>query len=346
STIGRSFPSKRKARIKNLPGPLTENTLKGVAEYISSGQCKNVIILTGAGISTSAGIPDFRSPDTGLYANFDKFGVPSSDSMFDIDYFRINPKAFYGICKSFMDVLKQATPTLSHYFLKLLAEKKILLRLYTQNIDGMEREVGIDPKYIIEAHGSLSISSCINCRAKIDIELFKNSVLANTILYCPACNGLVKPDVVFFGERLPDYFFESVEHDCKNCDLLIVSGTSLHVYPISLIVQLIPPDVPRLLINDVVIEPFIENSSTHGSETSSIVDKKEPCDTLTIIENPVDKISLHDDATNDTPECMELTTYDRDVVWVGNTDDGFRELATHLGWNEELQTIMDLANRT
>ncbi|KAF0992715.1 hypothetical protein HZS_1327, partial [Henneguya salminicola] len=325
STAGKNLQLKRKVRLKHSSGPLTEKTLKGVADYILSGKCKNIILLAGAGISTAAGIPDFRSPVTGLYNIAEKLNIPP-ESIFDIDYFKTNPQPFYNICKTYIDVLGNAKPTLTHFFIRLLADKNILLKLYTQNVDGMERLAGLESKHIIEAHGTLTTASCINCHAKFSIEIFKQCVQSETISYCSQCNGLVKPDVVFFGERLPEYFFDSIESDCKNCDLMIIAGTSLHVYPISLITQLIPPDVPRVVINKEKVGTFEiddDNSSIAASESSSTIDiKRESTDYNYANDDiQIEKFSCADEATDETPECMEFMIYDRDVSWFGNTDD-------------------------
>lgn len=109
---------------------------------------------TGAGISTSAGIPDFRSPETGLYANLARLNLPNPEAVFDISYFRTNPKPFYTLAQEMYP--GKYRPTITHSFIYLLHRKGLLLKLFTQNIDCLEREAGVPSDMIIEAHGSFA----------------------------------------------------------------------------------------------------------------------------------------------------------------------------------------------
>src|ERR1700754_5350784 len=114
---------------------------------------------TGAGISTSAGIPDFRSPDTGLYANLARLNLPYAEAVFDINYFRNNPLPFYTLAHELFP--GKFRPTITHAFIKLLHQKGKLHRCYTQNIDTLERMAGVPDFKIIEAHGSFASHRCI-----------------------------------------------------------------------------------------------------------------------------------------------------------------------------------------
>jgi NAD-dependent histone deacetylase SIR2 len=109
---------------------------------------------TGAGISTSAGIPDFRSPKTGLYANLARFNLPHAEAVFEISYFRENPHPFYALAQELYP--GSYRPTITHSFISLLHKKGLLLKLFTQNIDCLEREAGVPDDKIIEAHGSFA----------------------------------------------------------------------------------------------------------------------------------------------------------------------------------------------
>jgi NAD-dependent histone deacetylase SIR2 len=109
---------------------------------------------TGAGISTSAGIPDFRSEDTGLYANLARLKLPYAEAVFDISYFRNNPEPFYTLAQELYP--GKYRPTITHSFITLLYKKGLLLKLFTQNIDCLEREAGVPDDMIIEAHGSFA----------------------------------------------------------------------------------------------------------------------------------------------------------------------------------------------
>jgi NAD-dependent histone deacetylase SIR2 len=112
------------------------------------------LLKTGAGISTSAGIPDFRSPETGLYANLSRLNLPYAEAVFDISYFRNNPEPFYTLAQELYP--GKYRPTITHSFINLLHKKGLLLKLFTQNIDCLEREAGVPAEMIIEAHGSFA----------------------------------------------------------------------------------------------------------------------------------------------------------------------------------------------
>uniref|UniRef100_A0A8C5BEG1 NAD-dependent protein deacetylase n=1 Tax=Gadus morhua TaxID=8049 RepID=A0A8C5BEG1_GADMO len=209
---------------------LDELNLEGLARYIQSGKCKNIVCMVGAGISTSAGIPDFRSPGTGLYANLQKYNLPYPEAIFQIDYFK---------------------PTVCHYFMKMLKDKGLLRRCYSQNIDTLERVAGLEGDDLIEAHGTFFTSHCVSfsCRKEYNLEWMKEKIFSDDIPKCDKCSSLVKPDIVFFGESLPVRFFTSMKMDFPQCDLLIIMGTSLQVQPFAGLVGRVSKSCPRLLIN-------------------------------------------------------------------------------------------------
>jgi NAD-dependent deacetylase sirtuin 2 len=232
-----------------------------LVEYIKSGKAKNIVLMTGSGISVSAGIPDFRSKDTGLYANLQKYNLPNPEAVFSIEYFRENPTAFYDLSRDLLPDNYKPTPF--HFFIKLLENKGILRRCYTQNIDTLERLAGVKPELLVEAHGSFGSSKCTICSTCYPFEYFTDKIInctdnikdinGNIIPWCKCnqegCDGNVKPEIVFFGEGLPERYFDLRQNDLEGCDLLIVAGTSLKVAPFSKTLDLCNPKVPRLLIN-------------------------------------------------------------------------------------------------
>jgi NAD-dependent deacetylase sirtuin 2 len=131
-----------------------------VVEAWHKGFFKNIVTMVGAGISTSAGIPDFRS-DSGLYNNLAAYKLPYPEAIFELDYFRENPQPFFRLAKELYPGTFLPTP--SHYFCKLLQDKGLLLRHYTQNIDTLERIAGIDESKLVEAHGTFHSNHCIDC---------------------------------------------------------------------------------------------------------------------------------------------------------------------------------------
>ncbi|KAI9833099.1 MAG: hypothetical protein M1826_000466 [Phylliscum demangeonii] len=227
---------------------LQRRDLASVAKYIKSGRGRRIVVLAGAGISTSAGIPDFRSPDTGLYANLARLNLPYPEAVFDIDFFRENPAPFYSLAHELYP--GNYRPTITHSFIRLLADKGRLLKLFTQNIDCLERDAGIPREKTVEAHGSFATHRCIDCKTSYPDELMRKAVHERQIPCCPQpeCRGLVKPDIVFFREPLPDNFHRNSGLPAE-ADLCIVLGTSLTVQPFASLPSLCQHGVPRLLIN-------------------------------------------------------------------------------------------------
>ena len=157
-------------------------------------QAHNISALTGAGISTSAGIPDFRGPK-GLYVTRQY----DPDTVFDINYFLQDPKLFYDFTRDFVNLEKTIKPTRAHYFLKNLEDSGKLKGMITQNIDSLHKRAG--SKNVLELHGSYWKSFCLDCDQEFSYEEMKLKILAEDVPRCH-CDGVVKPDVVFFGGQL------------------------------------------------------------------------------------------------------------------------------------------------
>ncbi|XP_065919749.1 NAD-dependent protein deacetylase sirtuin-2-like [Dysidea avara] len=234
---------------------LTPLGIEGVANYIKEldkkqgDEKKKILVMTGAGISTAAGIPDFRSPGTGLYDNLQKYNLPHPTAVFEIGYFKENPKPFCLLAKELYP--GNFKPTMSHYFIRVLAEKGLLLRNYTQNIDTLERRAGVDPDFLVEAHGNFQDAHCILCNKEHAHEFVRDAIFNDEVPHCidADCKGLVKPDIVFFGESLPERFVKLAIKDCPEAELLIVMGTSLAVQPFAGLAGRVGNNCPRLLIN-------------------------------------------------------------------------------------------------
>lgn len=238
--------------------------IKELADLLKSNKYKNVIVMTGAGVSVAAGIPDFRSPSIGIYATVReavRFNFRSPYFVFDIDFFIEDPRYFWWIFFTLWPKDEWPVPTDMHYFISLLKEKGLLLRNYTQNVDGLEFSTGLNEEDVVEAHGVLTKCHCCDCNKEVKWDVIykcleknrdKNLTPENvTIPICPHCNkNHVKPDVTFFGEDLPSKFYKSVRKDCSECDMLIVVGTSLSVYPFAGLPRFIKKDVPMILINN------------------------------------------------------------------------------------------------
>lgn len=164
-----------------------------------------------------------------------------------LQFFKENPKPFYELMKQFSQA--DIIPTLTHRFFKLLQDKNILHKILTQNVDALEIDAGVSNENIIMAHGHIKTASCsdYDCKKSYEMEMLKEYVNSDKILYCD-CGNAVKPDVVLFGEKLPDEF-KQVMDVMKSADLVIVMGTSLKVYPFNSLVNAIYSDVPVVLMN-------------------------------------------------------------------------------------------------
>jgi NAD-dependent deacetylase sirtuin 2 len=226
---------------------LSPVSLVGIANRIKEGKVHNIICMTGAGISCSAGIPDFRTPGTGLYDNLQQYNLPRAESIFELDYFRERPKAFCTLAKELYPGVVLPTP--AHHFITLLHQKGLLLRCFTQNIDGLELEAGLPSEKLVQVHGGFQSAHCIDCKTEVAESKVKATLFADGIPRCPQCEGLVKPDILFFGEPLNSQVIHRVNEDFPECDLLIVMGTSLSVAPFCTFTNYVEESVPRLLIN-------------------------------------------------------------------------------------------------
>merc|ERR1711988_1063527 len=251
------------------------NTLQDVVELIRNS--KKIIILTGAGVSVSCGIPDFRSRD-GVYARLavDFPDLPDPQAMFDIHYFRKDPRPFFKFAREIYP--GQFEPSPCHKFIRCVEKQGKLLRNYTQNIDTLEQVVGIEN--VVQCHGSFATASCMVCKHKVKAEVIRQDIFEQKIPYCslpqcsssitnplpgpssneggPSCSStlepqpqpsIMKPDIVFFGEGLGDEFHNAVAKDKNEVDLLIMIGSSLKVRPVALIPSSIDPSIPQILIN-------------------------------------------------------------------------------------------------
>ncbi|POV97315.1 hypothetical protein PSTT_15135 [Puccinia striiformis] len=271
-------PKNKTKVFEGLDGKRLAN-LNDLAILINSGRVENVIIMAGAGISTSAGIPDFRSPETGIYANLEKYDLPYPEAIFDIDcnyhdssinfkHSLENPAPFYTLAKELNP--KNFQPTKTHQFFKLLEIKNKLKKCFTQNIDTLERLAGLSDHLIVEAHGlssriSRSIPNLSTAPANLDpltsctqlrnasrnqplVNLFSSSLITFTLVALLILNVFFLPASGQARHCLPKKFFDSLS-DFQEADLLIVLGTSLQVQPFASLISTVPINCPRLLIN-------------------------------------------------------------------------------------------------
>ena len=130
------------------------------------GSKKRILVMTGAGISVSAGIPDFRTPGTGLYSQLEEYNLPYPEAIFTVDYFIDKPEPFYRFAQNFDLEKFNATPT--HYFAKLLQDKGLLWKVMTQNIDNLEEKTGMNMDLVTQCHGANRGAHCAKCNREVD----------------------------------------------------------------------------------------------------------------------------------------------------------------------------------
>ena len=185
-------------------------------------ESSNIVFFGGAGVSTESGIPDFRSKD-GLYNQ--KYDYPPEEIL-SHTFFMNNTEEFYKFYRDKMNSLK-FNPNITHYKLAELENCGKLKAVVTQNIDGLHQKAS--SKNVFELHGSVLRNYCMDCHKFYDAEYVFNSV---GVPKC-SCGGIVKPDVVLYEEPIDDFTVNSAINAIYNCDLLIIGGTSLTVYPAS-----------------------------------------------------------------------------------------------------------------
>ena len=183
--------------------------LDSICRGLKDGTFRHVVVMCGAGISTAAGVPDFRSPSAGLYFKLRKYDLPYPEAIFAGDFFRQNPRPFYSLVREIYP--QRLEPTDTHRMFKLLHDKGVLERVYTQNIDALEFLTGLPEEKVVEAHGTFQRSYCVRCKKGFDLAWLKSAIFApetnGGVPKCSDCGGVVRPDVVLFGEALPERFW-------------------------------------------------------------------------------------------------------------------------------------------
>jgi NAD-dependent deacetylase len=185
---------------------------------------RHVVVLTGAGVSVPSGIPDFRTPGTGLWENVDPMEVAH------IDAWRRDPDRFWAFYGDRFASLVQKRPNEAHFALAELERRGLVEAVITQNIDRLHRLAGSDR--LIEVHGSIEWSLCLQCGGKLGIDRVVE-LLGSGTPECPACVAPLKPDVVLFGELLPERAMAEAQALVFDADLLVCVGSSLEVYPVA-----------------------------------------------------------------------------------------------------------------
>jgi NAD-dependent deacetylase len=188
---------------------------------------RSVVALTGAGISVPSGIPDFRSPNTGLWERVDPMEVAH------IDAFRADPVRFWGFYAQRFATLGDKRPNGAHRALATMERAGALEAVITQNVDQLHREAGTAE--LVEVHGNVATCSCLTCAERVSTEEARARLArdAEGVPRCSTCEAPLKPDVVLFGEFLPPVALERAQELCAGAELLLCIGSSLEVHPVA-----------------------------------------------------------------------------------------------------------------
>jgi NAD-dependent deacetylase len=203
------------------------STANGSVERLAQliRDARSAVALTGAGISVPSGIPDFRSPGTGLWESVDPMEVAH------IEVFRRDPRRFWTYYRPRFGTLADKEPNPAHAALAELESRGLLDAVITQNIDRLHRKAG--SKRVIEVHGTIETSSCLDCGASFTLDLVEALFDEEGVARCHGCGGPVKPDVVLFGELLPERAMNEAYALAAGADLLLCVGSSLEVHPVA-----------------------------------------------------------------------------------------------------------------
>jgi NAD-dependent deacetylase len=188
-------------------------------------ESERAVALTGAGISVPSGIPDFRTPGKGLWTKVDPMKVAH------IDAFHRDTAAFWDYYRPRFQMLGDRRPNPAHQALAVLEQRGLLAGVITQNVDRLHSAAG--SKRVVEVHGSIATSSCTTCGCTYALEKVDALFDEDGIATCHGCMGKVKPDVVLFGELLPEGAMTEAQRLCAEADLVLCIGSSLEVHPVA-----------------------------------------------------------------------------------------------------------------
>lgn len=189
-------------------------------------KAKRAVVLTGAGISTASGIPDFRSEGTGLWSRDEPLEVAS------LSTFRTAPERFFQWFRPLAGQIFYASANAAHIALAQLEQAGRLQTIITQNIDGLHQKAG--SACVVETHGTMRTLTCTGCYQKYEAVVYLRPFIEEGRLpFCPQCQAILKPDVILFGEQLPHAAWIQAQRAARQCDLMLVAGSSLEVLPVA-----------------------------------------------------------------------------------------------------------------
>jgi len=212
-------------------------------------RARYAVALTGAGMSTRSGIPDFRSPGTGLWEKVDPMEVAS------IFAFRRHPEAFYGWLRPLARLVHDAAPNPGHVAMAELGAVGFLKAIVTQNIDNLHQQAGSE--VVVEVHGHLREATCIECyHVEATDSLLQDFLASGQLPRCSRCGGIMKPNAVLFGEQLPMGVLNQARAHADAADLMLIAGSSLEVFPVCRLPSRVCRRAGRLIVINLTPTPF------------------------------------------------------------------------------------------
>lgn len=248
---------------------LSTKTEQGIrhASNIIRGS-KHVAVLTGAGISTPSGIPDFRSPDSGLWERYDPLEVAS------LYTFRINPEKFFAWMRPLAIQIHDAQPNPAHLGLARLEQAGYIKTVITQNIDSLHQRAA--SSNVLEVHGSMQTLTCVSCFRQVDSAGYIQPYFEDGVIpRCPDCANILKPSVVLFGEQMPVKTWLQAQEASDKCDLMIVAGSSLEVIPVA--------NLPMRAIENGAHLIVINHTKTYIDEHADVVFSEDVAEIIPLI---------------------------------------------------------------
>ncbi|RPI86870.1 MAG: NAD-dependent deacylase [Chloroflexi bacterium] len=244
--------------------------IRSIARFIRTSN--KVIVLTGAGFSTPSGIPDFRSEGSGLWTRFLPMEVAS------LSIFRHNPEKFFDWLRPLASHMDNANPNIAHYALTRLEKAGFIQAIVTQNIDGLHTRAGSQNVY--EVHGTFNTLTCTGCYHQYkSAEFLDDFINSGKIPHCNDCSRILKPDVILFEEQLPIRIWQKAEAASRECDLMIVAGTSLEVMPSA--------GLPVKAVDNKARLVIINNTPTYIDVRADIVLYENVADVIPVIADEV-----------------------------------------------------------
>lgn len=233
-------------------------------------EARHSVVLSGAGISTPSGIPDFRSNNDGLWQQSNPMEVAS------LTAFRNTPEKFYEWFRPLAKLIEAAVPNPAHEALAQIEKSGIAMEIVTQNIDGLHQKAG--STVVHEVHGSSRTLTCKACNKKYNSEEFIQPYIEDGLIpRCKECDTILKPDVVFFEEMLPPDTWEAAERAINKSDVIIVVGSSLEVMPVAY--------MPTLAVNQGAKLIIVNNTPTHIDPKADVLFHQDAAEILPKIAN-------------------------------------------------------------